>query len=244
MIMYMTQFPINLTLRETRSILASPYRLHAAIAGCFTPQEGGLLESRVLWRIDDVPNGGKNLLIVSPDIPDLRGLNEQIGWETKRWKTADYESFLEGIQKGQVYRFRLKANPVVSRSKIKDGAGRSKHLSHLTLLQQEAWLVGKEAFENAGHSVPEQFPQSDTSRAERAGFAIEANPATDLLNLCVSQSQKIQFKAGASGRPITLTTVLYDGVLRVLDADKLRHALIAGMGRAKGFGCGLITLSR
>ena len=33
-----------------------------------------------------------------------------------------------------------------------------------------------------------------------------------------------------------------DGVLDVDDADRLRSALTEGMGRAKGYGCGLMTL--
>lgn len=240
----MTRFPINLTLRETRSMLASPYRLHAAVAGSFARRQQDSDAGRVLWRVDNVPGGGKNLLIVSPDVPDLRGLNEQIGWEEKQWATADYEPSLNAIKEGQIYRFRLKANPVVSRSKIKDDAGRSKRMAHLTLLQQEAWLAGALAFENAGQAVPELFPKAFVSRAERSGFAIEEDPATGLLRMRVSDSQKVRFKAGKSDRQITLSTAVYDGVLRVIDADVLRRALTFGIGRAKGFGCGLLTLSR
>lgn len=33
--MFFTQFPINMTRRESRAMLASPYRMHAAIAGSF-----------------------------------------------------------------------------------------------------------------------------------------------------------------------------------------------------------------
>lgn len=240
--MYMTRFPINLTLRESRAMLASPYRLHAAVAGSFPP--GGAGEGRVLWRVDAAPEGGRNLLIVSPEAPDLRGLNEQVGWESPRWLTADYDPFLDSIRAGQVYRFRLRANPVVSRPGIKDGAGRSKRVAHLTPLQQEAWLVGAAAFENAGKEVPELFPRSPTTRAGRAGFAVETDPQTGLLRIRVSDSRKERFSAGRSGRQITLCTAVYDGVLRVTDERALRHALVSGIGRAKGFGCGLLTLSR
>ena len=46
--MFFTQFPINMTRRESRAMLASPYRMHAAIAGSFpSPQASG----------DHVPKG-------------------------------------------------------------------------------------------------------------------------------------------------------------------------------------------
>ena len=41
---------------------------------------------------------------------------------------------------------------------------------------------------------------------------------------------------------MTLRVVQFDGVLTVEDADRLRQSLQDGMGRAKGYGCGLMTL--
>lgn len=35
--MYFTQFPINMTRRESRKMLGSPYLMHAAVAGSFPP---------------------------------------------------------------------------------------------------------------------------------------------------------------------------------------------------------------
>jgi CRISPR system Cascade subunit CasE len=42
---------------------------------------------------------------------------------------------------------------------------------------------------------------------------------------------------------VTVTRVTYDGRLRVVDPDALRRTLTAGLGKAKAYGCGLMTLA-
>ena len=43
---------------------------------------------------------------------------------------------------------------------------------------------------------------------------------------------------------VTLTRASYEGVLEITDANTLRAALVNGMGHAKAYGCGLMTLAR
>ena len=43
---------------------------------------------------------------------------------------------------------------------------------------------------------------------------------------------------------LRILKVQYEGVLRITDADALGRALQAGIGKAKGFGCGLLSLAR
>lgn len=42
---------------------------------------------------------------------------------------------------------------------------------------------------------------------------------------------------------MTLSTATSDGTLEVLDSQTLGTALVHGIGRAKGYGCGLLTLA-
>jgi CRISPR system Cascade subunit CasE len=186
------------------------------------------------------------LYIVSPDAPSLVGLDEQIGWPDlpPQWKTRDYGPLLNSIRNGQTYQFRLVANPVVSRRAIRAERGSSKRLPHLTTLQQASWLVGKEAYAEAGVDLPDFIAQADSTRAERSGFEVCRVDDDGSLQLVVSDSKVVKFPQGASRRTITLATVRYDGILRVTDADRLRHALTFGMGHGKGFGCGLLTLAQ
>jgi CRISPR system Cascade subunit CasE len=64
-------------------------------------------------------------------------------------------------------------------------------------------------------------------------------------NLSVTQSRRQRFGRRSDGeaRTVTLQTVQYDGVLEVVDAAALRRSLTEGVGGAKGYGCGLLTLA-
>lgn len=242
---YLTKFPLNLSWRQTKAMLANPYRMHAAVAACF-PTSSDSSEGRVLWRVDYPSSGGAVLYIASPTKPSMVGLNEQIGWPDlePQWKTRDYEPLLSRLEKGQTWSFRLVANPVVNRSaiRVKDGQGHSKRLNHLTVLQQAAWLIGEDAYIGTGKPVPKIFLEQETARAERNGFHVLPDPSTEIPQLIVSDSRKLKFGPGKS-KNITLAVARYDGMLEVTDVDLLRHALVYGIGHGKGFGCGLMTLA-
>ncbi|MBR3313130.1 MAG: type I-E CRISPR-associated protein Cas6/Cse3/CasE [Atopobiaceae bacterium] len=241
--MYLTRFPINVTRRATRKMVTSPYCMHAAIAGCFPPSTGTDVTGRILWRIDNMDDGGFVLYIASPTKPSLMGLDEQIGWPDldQQWETRDYEPFVRSIHNGGLYHFRLAANPVVNRVGIVNDHGATKRLPHLTTLHQAAWLVGATAYEETGAPVPLYVTKQGATRAERNGFEV-CHDDSGSLQLVVSNVRKRTFEQGKGGRTITLLMVQYDGILEVTNADKLRHVLRYGLGKAKGFGCGLMTL--
>lgn len=240
--MYFTRFPLNMTRRETARILSSPYRMHAAIAGSFPDAAHANSGGRVLWRVDHQDSGAALLYIVSPTVPSLVGLDEQIGWPDleQQWKTRDYDAFLSDIAAKKRYSFRLVANPVVSRPGIKNERGDSKRISHLTPLQAAAWLVGASAYEGSGIEPPDLFVRQSTSRAERNGFVVCRDSTSGVQRLLVSDVRKEVFRK--KDRRITLARARFDGVLEVTDPDLVRNALVRGIGHAKGFGCGLLTL--
>lgn len=204
--------------------LCSPYRLHAAIeASLPTAERHETNEGRVLWRIDGLPGGaGVRLYVVSPDKPDLGSIARQAGDESSStWETKNYDRFLEQIREGQRYRFRLKANPV---RKVAKDQGRVPNPHVVGTLQ--------------GHVTKEHQLQWLLDRVERHGFRVltgEQGPEVSV----VGSSREVFMRGNAQ---VTLTTALYDGVMEVIDADALRHALTFGIGRAKGFGCGLLTI--
>ncbi|CAM2854829.1 type I-E CRISPR-associated protein Cas6/Cse3/CasE [Slackia exigua] len=248
---YLTRFPINKTRRDARRLLASPYQMHAAIAGSFPVihcLDSG--KKRVLWRVDASEDGSARLYIVSPDKPSLVGLDEQIGWPDlpQQWETRSYDTFLSRIEIGQEYAFRLFANPVLSRSTRggrtvpRNEKGKPKRIGHLTVLQQAAWLIGKDAYLGSGLEVPELFAHQEWNRAQRNGFEVLTN-LDGTARLIVSHSGKQKLRSGRESCPITLSTAQFDGFLRVSDPDLLRSALVNGIGHAKGFGCGLLTLA-
>lgn len=46
------------------------------------------------------------------------------------------------------------------------------------------------------------------------------------------------------GKKVTLYTAVFEGILKITDVQLFREALILGIGRAKAYGCGLLTLAR
>lgn len=225
--MYLTRMPLNAARWEARRLMASPYRLHAAVEAAFPPDMAASDGGRVLWRLDkraDEPRAFW-LYIVSPEKPDLTHVVEQAGWPVheRLWETKDYRPFLDRLENGQRWEFRLKANPV---RKVRKDKGRRPDESvvgtlqgHVTVEQQVEWLV---------------------SRAEAHGFELPLD-ANEKPAVIVSQRNREVFRRGSD--EVTLSTAVYDGALTVTDADLMRAALCQGIGRAKGFGCGLLTIA-
>lgn len=222
--MYLTRMRLNPTRVTTKRLVASPQVTHALVEGSFPPDSHQT--GRVLWRLDRASHE-LDLYVVSPTRPDLTGLVEQCGWPTQgTWETKEYDPFLGRLEGGQRWRFRLTANPTRSEP---TGPGRRGRLRPLrTVAQQEQWLL---------------------DRAERHGFAIPTTSigARELVVTARGASDFVRRSPdGATTRRdnVEITKATYEGVLEVLDPQALRAALTGGIGRAKGYGCGLMTLAR
>ncbi|MDR3084884.1 MAG: type I-E CRISPR-associated protein Cas6/Cse3/CasE [Christensenellaceae bacterium] len=72
------------------------------------------------------------------------------------------------------------------------------------------------------------------SHAEGCGIAL---PHFDLVGRDMLKFQR-------KDATVTLGVAAFEGLLEVRDADALRAAMTAGIGRAKAYGCGLLTLAR
>ncbi|WP_127500623.1 type I-E CRISPR-associated protein Cas6/Cse3/CasE [Actinoplanes solisilvae] len=218
--MFLTRFQINPARRGARKLLSSPQAMHAAVrAGFSDPADYERPGSRTLWRLDTPATATVHLYLVSPGRPDLTHLVEQAGWPTTAtWETREYDPLLASLQAGQRWAFRLTANPVHSGRKTAD-AKETQRFGYLRQEEQEQWLL---------------------SRAARCGFAV-ATQRDGRPNLRLHQRQNQKFKRGTHG--VTLTTVTYDGILEVTNADDFRAALVNGIGHAKAYGCGLLTLA-
>ena len=225
--MFISRIPLNMARFEARQLIASPYKLHAAVESSFPPGSVRSDESgRILWRLDEARQDHSVwLYVVSPEQPDFTHIVEQAGWPLHaEWETKDYTPLLEKIAKGQRWRFKLRANPVRMAREDKGRRQRSEGIvgkiqGHVTVAQQTQWLL---------------------DRSQAHGFVVlrfdEGAP-----NVVVSQRHKERFQR--NGNTVSLTTAVFEGQLEVADADLFRVALCKGIGRAKGFGCGLMTIA-
>jgi len=219
--MYLTRFQINPARRNARKLLSSPQAMHAAVRAAF--QDAADYErpgARTLWRIDTQATATVYLYIVSPGRPDLTHLIEQAGWPTaaEGWVTRDYQGLLDSLRAGQRWAFRLTANPTHSGRKTSD-AKETQRFGYLREHEQVGWL---------------------TARAARHGFAL-ASQQDGSPNVRLHQRRTQSFRRGMG--TVTITTATYDGVLEVTDAEAFRRALTTGIGHAKAYGCGLLTLA-
>lgn len=217
--MHLTRFAINPARRQARFLLGSPQAMHAAVMASFPPVETATADGgRVLWRVDQ-DDHATWLYVLSPTPPQMTHLAEQAGWsDSATWQTRDYHPLLSRLEAGQHWAFRLHANPVHQITRESDG--KKIKVGHVTASQQQQWLL---------------------DRSESLGFEVLTSEAGD-PSLTLSRRQKTTFRRG-SGR-VTLSTAQFDGLLAVRDVEAVRHTLVHGIGRAKGYGCGLLTLAQ
>ena len=217
--MYFTHMPLNPTRRGTRDLVASPQRMHAAVLAGFLPDVAD--RDRILWRLDNPERHRLDLYVVSPQEPSFEGLADQAGWPAQpTWRTAPYEPLLDSLEAGQQWVFRLRANPVRS-MRMGDGE-RGRRVPISGEENRMDWLLRQ----GVAH-----------------GFTVPRG-AHDRPNARVSEERTEQFRRRSGTGNVTLKTVTFDGLLQVTDRVALREALLSGLGPAKGYGCGLVTLAR
>lgn len=225
---YLTRIFINPARRGGRKLITNPEAMHAAVLSCFPPDVSHT-NGRILWRLDET-NGSHTLFIVSPEQPDASSLIEQAGWSTRPGNIANYGRLLSSLKNGQEWAFRLTANPVESRPSV--NGTRGKVLPHVTTDQQVGWLNTKAS--KYGFELP--------SAMETEGDAFAP------LQTMVTKRTNLRFFKGGIERSkrnrVALRVAQFDGLLRVTDAELLRHSLVNGIGRAKAYGCGLLTLAK
>lgn len=119
----------------------------------------------------------------------------------------------ELVKEENVYSFRILANTTKSVfQKDKGGAVRGRVVGLYTVPEQREWLL---------------------SRSGDLGV--------EVLSVQVSYSGRWRFRKG-SRHTVTLAVAQFDGVLRITDVGAARVAVATGVGSAKAFGCGLLSL--
>ncbi|MEU7765075.1 type I-E CRISPR-associated protein Cas6/Cse3/CasE [Nocardia sp. NPDC049190] len=224
--MFLSRVPLNPARVGTKKVLASPQVGHAAVMAAFPPEHITAAENgsgRVLWRIDRRETA-IDLYVVSPAEPDFTHIVEQAGWPTTTaWATRKYSPLLDTLADEQQWHFRLTANPIRSAmDRTADVPLTRGKPSGLTPADQMSWLH---------------------RRSDDNGFRLGVcrSPQGEVPDATIIDRSTLRFRRGPA--TITLSTATYEGILEVTDPQKLRSALTNGIGRAKGYGCGLLTLA-
>lgn len=180
--------------------------------------------SGFLFRIDPLPAGGAAIIVLSAIKPD---------WDFAFHNAAHLlaapcqtKPFALEITNGQLLRFRLNANPIRNLSRpVSQGAKRSngkrrsgKRVSIVLHAEQAKWL---------------------SERLAKAGAELLDKPPLIIR----SEGLRQLHRGGEDKNHPLLRGALFDGVLKVNDPEKLIAAVHRGIGPAKAFGFGLLSLA-
>lgn len=223
--MFLNRIHLDPRCREARRDLANPYEFHSTLCRVFSEADRKCPEGEFLWRLEPEADLREcprpRILVQSRSLP----VWSRIG--VKGWLARDPDQAidlnnrlrLDALKEGQRFRFRLRANPCVSRN--------GKRLGLLKMVDQEAWIVRKGKLH--GFSLP-HLASFDFSEVTQS-----------LIDVRISQEQMLRGKR-RDGVEISVFSVLYDGILTVSDPEKFRLALQTGIGHGKAMGMGLLSV--
>lgn len=214
--MYFSRMYLNSRRRGTRNLVGNPQVAHAMVMSAFPPGDHSSGDGRILWRLDQ-GRESLALYVVSPTKPSFEHIQEQAGWSASpTWDTRDYQPVLDTVAVGKRFSFRLAANPV--RTVTDPDTGKKRRCAHVTPAQQTEWLVDR------ADQIGVKFIEDETG-----------------VQVAVTKHENLRFKRG-KGR-VTIARTQFDGALEVVDPVKFADALINGVGKAKGYGCGMLTVA-
>jgi CRISPR system Cascade subunit CasE len=203
--MYLTRLRLEPRSAQARRDLSDAYQMHKSLTRAFAADEASKPE-RFLWRLETMGHDWSNpiVLVQSNQVADWSSLEARPQYlkQPAETKALAPEQF---IQAEADYRFRLLANPTVTRDGKRYGLASED--------EQLAWLA---------------------RQGEKHGF--------DLKAVWISSSDIANMRKASMSMQVQRTG--FEGVLHVLQSDLLIQALAAGVGPAKAFGCGLLSLAR
>ncbi len=232
--MFLAKLTLNSASRQARYDLAQPYEMHRTIWRAFPDDDPG----RILFRVDADRTGAHPVVLVQSDFRpqwerlEERGLHYLLA-------PPEHKELQLSFNRGQRLRFRLRANPtkkVGSMSKAArvagagDPEGHTKNGRRLALLREDeqvGWLLHKG--ESGGFRIPGEWLEHAGRRAP--------NFRADVIPEGWVRCNK---DGHADGR---FYAVRFEGILEVTDEAAFTKTVADGIGTAKGFGFGLLSLA-
>lgn len=201
------------------------YRMHQYLWRLF---EGNAQQGRdFIFRHEDISNLPCFYIVSAREPRDKEGL-----WDIK---LKEYSPLLVS---GDQLAFRLRANPIVTRSVGMD----SKTARHDVVMDAKSKLKSDGIPKEQWPPLPELIQSAGfqwlDARAEKLGFAIRESQVR------VDGYQQHRLHKARQSRPIRFSTLEFNGVLTVTEPERFQQALYEGIGPAKGFGCGLLMVKR
>ncbi|MFF3994749.1 type I-E CRISPR-associated protein Cas6/Cse3/CasE [Streptomyces cyaneofuscatus] len=257
---YLSRIRINPLRTHSRRLLASPHVLHGAVQGGFPGPPGA---ERTLWRLDADDPYRPHVYVLSRSRPDWTHLVESAGWpgaEGEHAAVRDYEPLLKRLAEGQEYAFRLTANPVRNTVKpefltpsqakklarVPEGAkARGFRVAHRTAQAQLDWFLGHTDRWGFGVSGSRTDPAAPglAEPSDDVRDVQDVRPGSGPQEVRITARRRHSFAKGDGTRRVTFNSATFEGRLRIRDVELFSATLLAGIGPAKAYGCGLLTVA-
>lgn len=252
---YLSRILINPLRQSARGYFANPHVVHAAVLGGLVRQP---VDERVLWRLGErrLDTGARvqgELLVLTRSRPSFEHIVDEAGYpRTDDGEPAirDYQPVLDMISTGREFAFRACVNPVYSIRQAPTGhvdelsgpdmpRKRGKRVAHRTVAQQTLWFLGRTQ-PRWGFVVP-----ASSAAVQVSDAAAVESVSTESSDLRLIDRRLWDFRKGKDkvSQRVRLQTATFEGRLQVTDTELFRQALLEGIGPAKGYGCGLLTVA-
>lgn len=214
--MYLSRLEFNLKSRRVQKELANRYELHRTLMHAFKPELPG--GERLLFRLE-TERGSAEVLVQTQNLPNWAYFREDAGFIGYMMETEpQVKPFTPEFKMGQKFYFRLLANPTYRKAGYKNKKGHSKRIGIKTEEDQIKWLMKK---------------------GQAGGFL----PFGELVLKNMDSLHGVQVD-GNEKHIIKIDCVQFDGLLEVTNPEEFEQTFRSGIGSARGFGCGLLSLAR
>jgi len=217
--LHLSLLTLDIRHRRTREAVSDLTAAHQLVCSAFDDLTGNE-SGRLLWRWEPGPEGAVRLLAQSATAPDWNRVDDGL-WSADPM-VKDISTLREAISAGGRYRFALAANPTKKIDTKTGPDGKRRHGRRVPLRQlddQLAWLH---------------------RHGTRSGFTI---PVNHLGQPEVTASAPTLLTGKRTNGKLTVESVRFEGALVVDEPSSLFDAIRNGIGPARAFGCGLLTLA-
>lgn len=240
--MYLSRLLLSSRSPDVRRDLRNVHDMHRRVLTAFPDreiQDGARRAYGTLYRLETSPRGDVSLLVQSETEPNWSRLPD--GYLLDCFEpnpaTTELGPLLARLRPGQRLRFRLRAN-ATKRLRGTDG----KRGPRVELFGNErllAWLVRKA--QGAGFSLPLRDgvePGADGHSPPAAERSCE-----DIHRYRVRVTEEPKVYGGRGGARLTFGSTLFEGELVVDDPAVFATTLKRGLGSAKAYGFGLLSVA-
>ena len=231
---HLSQLVLDPGSRQARRDLASPYELHRTLARAFPDADGDRHRARhgVLFRVEDPVPSGVPVLVQSTTAPDWSRLPAGYAARLDGPKTVE-----PALHQGQRLRFRLLANPVRRTNVARPGKPDRVHRQPLV-----------HPLPDPAAGRPDGYLAWLLRQADAHGFSLPVTvgpygPEPLVSHVPVRTAPRRATGESTPKGKVGHFGVRFDGALSVIDPEALSASVGKGIGPAKAFGFGLLSLA-